>query len=197
MGVIRKNGMLKGNDKRRVEISVQEVKHLENILQEILDFAKPLTLNRQPTDVHALAHHCKELLDVKFNERSIQVRFDKAVAIPKIPLDAEKIERAIINLLLNAIDASPDSGTIHIAIGIRWHIAQRFATITICDQGPGIHATLLDKIEKPFFTTKPHGTGLGLTNTARVVRYHGGFMEIDKKVSSGAAVTLMIPIGGN
>jgi PAS domain S-box-containing protein len=195
--VIKKNAMLKGNDERRIDISVQEVKRLERILQELLDFAKPLSLKPQPADVIELMHRCAELLDEKFKEKSIQVQFQLEPAMPEVPLDAEKFQQAVMNLLFNAIDASPEGGTVHIAIGIRWHNAQRYAAIGIRDEGPGIPSELLGEIQKPFFTTKTRGTGLGLTNTERVVRDHGGWLDIDDKTTGGAAFTLMIPVGGH
>ena len=194
--VIKKNAMLKGNDERRIDISVQEVKRLERILQELLDFAKPLSLKLQPADMHEMVQHCVELLDEKFKEKSIRVEVKLEPAMPKVPLDTEKFQQTIMNLLLNAIDASPESGTIYISIGIAWRNAQRFAAIRIEDEGEGISPELVDEIKKPFFTTKTRGTGLGLTNTERVIRDHGGWLEIDNHQSGGAMFTLMMPVGG-
>jgi signal transduction histidine kinase len=195
--VIKKNAILKGNDERRIDISVREVKRLERILQELLDFAKPLNLKPQPADVHALMRRYAELLDEKFKEKSIAVRFDPEAAMPKVPLDTEKFQQAVMNLLFNAIDASPEGGSIHIAIGIAWRNGQRFAAIRIRDEGAGIPAGMAEEIQKPFFTTKTRGTGLGLTNTGRVAREHGGWLEIDDKIPVGAAFTLMMPVGGH
>lgn len=195
--VIKKNAMLKGNDGRRIDISVQEVKRIERILQELLDFAKPLSLKPKPADIHALMRRCTELLDEKFKEKSLCVCVEQASPMPKIPLDTEKFQQAVINLLFNAIDASPDGGTIHIGIALTWHHAKRFAAIRIQDEGPGIPSHQLEEIQKPFFTTKTRGTGLGLTNTERVARDHGGWLEIDDRLSCGAAFTLIMPVGGH
>ena len=195
--VIKKNAMFKGNDERRIDISVQEVKRLERILQELLDFAKPLNLKFQPADVHVRICHCAELLDEKFKEKFITVKFNLEPAMPEVPLDTEKFQQAIMNLLLNAIDASPASGTIHISIGIAWRNGQRYAAIRIQDEGAGIPPELVKEIQKPFFTTKTRGTGLGLTNTERVVRDHGGWLEIGNAKAGGAMFVLMIPVGGD
>ncbi|BBO86214.1 hypothetical protein DSCO28_67800 [Desulfosarcina ovata subsp. sediminis] len=195
--VLKKNAMLKGNDERRLDISVQEVKRLERILQELLDFAKPLDLHPQPEDIQVLMYHCTELLDEKFKQKSIRVRFEQDVAMPKVPLDAQRFQQAVMNLLFNAIDASPEGGTVRIAVGIAWRNGQRYAAIRICDEGPGIPTELKGEILKPFFTTKTQGTGLGLTNTDRVVKEHGGWLEIDDTVSAGVAFTLMMPVGGH
>ncbi len=195
--VIKKNAKLKGNDERRIDISVQEVNRLERILQELLDFAKPLSLKPQPANILEIIHRCAELLDEKFKEKSLTIKFKMAPAMPNVPLDMEKFQQAVMNLFFNAIDASPEGGTIRIDIGIRWQNAKRFAAISIRDEGPGISAELLDEIKKPFFTTKTRGTGLGLTNTERVVRDHGGWLEIDNQNSEGANFTLMMPVGGH
>jgi signal transduction histidine kinase len=193
--VIKKNAMLKGNDERRIDISVQEVQRLDRILQELLDFAKPLNLKRQPADIHALACRYTELLDEKLKQKGLCVRFDKDAAMPDVALDPEKVQQAVMNLLFNAIDASPEGGTLHIAVGVTERHARRFAAIRIQDEGPGIPAELAGEVRKPFFTTKTRGTGLGLTNTERVARAHGGFLEIDDRLRAGAAFTLLLPLG--
>lgn len=193
--VIKKNAMLKGNDERRIDICVQEVQRLDRILQELLDFAKPLNINRQPADVHALACRYAELLDEKLKQKRLSVRFDKEAAMPDVALDPEKFQQAVMNLLFNAIDASPAGGTLHIAVGVTQRHTRRFAAIRVQDEGPGIPAELVGVIQKPFFTTKTRGTGLGLTNTERVARAHGGFLEIDDRLRTGAALTLLLPLG--
>ena len=195
--VIKKNALLKGNDERRIDISVQEVKRLERILQELLDFAKPMSLRFRPSDVEPILDRCVELLSEKFNEKAIQVRFDIEPAMPKVPLDPEKFQQAVMNLLLNAIDASPVESAIHVSIAMKWRNAQRFAFICIRDEGTGIPPHLIEEVHKPFFTTKSRGTGLGLTNTGRVARDHGGWLDIDTEASGGAAFILMIPIGAH
>lgn len=194
--VLKKNALLQGNDGRRLDISVQEVKRLERILQELLDFAKPLDLNPQPADMQVLMYRYTELLAEKFREKSIAVRFQQDVAMPRVPLDAERFQQAVMNLLFNAIDASPEGGEIRITIGVVWKNAKRYAAVRIHDQGPGIPSALVHEIRKPFFTTKTRGTGLGLTNTERVAREHGGWLEIDENAFPGAVFTLMMPVGG-
>ncbi|MGD9209682.1 MAG: PAS domain S-box protein [Desulfobacteraceae bacterium] len=193
--VIKKNAILKGNDERRIDISVREVKRLERILKDLLDFAKPLSLKLKPVDICAHIQGYTELLDERFKEKSIQLRFDYQSTMPLIPVDTEKFQQAVMNLLFNAIDASPQSGTIYITIDIAWRNARRFAAVRIQDEGTGIPKALLEEIRKPFFTTKTRGTGLGLTNTERVARDHGGWLEIDDKLPFGAAFTLMMPVG--
>ncbi|MDL2268936.1 PAS domain S-box protein, partial [Desulfosarcina sp. OttesenSCG-928-G17] len=155
--VLKKNALLQGNDGRRLDISVQEVKRLERILQELLDFAKPLDLSPRPVDIQVLMYQYTELLAEKFREKSIVVRFQQDVAMPKVPLDAERFQQAVMNLLLNAIDASPQGGEIRISIGVVWKNAKRYAAVRIHDQGCGIPADLIHEIRKPFFTTKTKG----------------------------------------
>ena len=194
--VIKKNAKLKGNDERRIDISVREVNRLERILHELLDFAKPMSLKPRIANILGLIERCTELLDEKFNEKFIAVSFKLEPAMPEVPLDTEKFQQAVINLLLNAIDASPEKGTIHIAIGVVWKNATRYAAVRISDEGQGVPDEQIEEIKKPFFTTKSQGSGLGLTNTERVVRDHGGWLEIANNALGGAEFTLMFPIGG-
>ena len=110
--VIKKNEKLEGNDRRRIDISVQEVKRLEGILQELLDFAKPLTLNLKSSHINSIVAQCLELLEIKFKEKEINVSLNLDQALPRIVFDPGKFRQAIMNLVINAIEASPVNGAI-------------------------------------------------------------------------------------
>jgi PAS domain S-box-containing protein len=190
--LLARNLNLNGNDNRRLEITVHEVSRLENILRQLLDVARPLAIQKAPTDVSALSRACIELLQAKTQEKRIQVIEQFPRALPLVDLDGGKIEQALINLLLNAIDATPNRGTITVWAKIR-RKAERSLELGIRDSGPGIDKNQLPQLFTPFITSKSHGCGLGLSNVKRIVEAHSGEVVVRTKKSRGATFILRFP----
>ena len=176
-----------------MEISVREVKRLEGILQELLDFAKPLALRVEPVDFNQMLWQCVELLEMKFKEKGVSIFLCADPRIPTVWVDREKIEQAFMNLLLNALEASPPKK--EVVVGSRYCTATKIREIqvTFQDEGNGISNAHLSEIFKPFFTTKSKGTGLGLTNVIRVTEAHGGRIEVENCYPLGALFRLHLP----
>ena len=107
-------------------------------------------------------------------------------------MDAGQVEQALVNLLLNAAYVTPDDGLIR----VRTRVRDGMAGVEIQDEGPGIPEDILDKVEDPFFTTKPEGkgTGLGLSVTRSIVDAHQGELEFDLPDGGGTTVTLWFPL---
>ncbi len=195
--IIKRNAQLKGNDQRRIDISTREVIRLEHILTELLDFAKPLQLEVADCRVNTILSSCLELLEMKMTEKGITKMTSYAPGIPEIQGDAEKLGQAVINLLLNAIEASPGGGQIHVRSVYRpqgW--TRPRVDMFIEDEGPGVSEEHLEDIFKPFFTTKSKGTGLGLSNVKRILEAHGGGIEVETLRTHGASFHIFLPIGG-
>ncbi|QTA91117.1 two-component system sensor histidine kinase NtrB [Desulfonema magnum] len=110
--ILRKNDQIRGNDQRRVDISVREVIRLEGILKELLDFAKPLRLNIGECDINRVLCACVELLEIKFEQKKLAAICSFHPEVPMIRADQKKLEQAFINLLLNAFEASDPRGKI-------------------------------------------------------------------------------------
>ncbi|MDX9817958.1 MAG: ATP-binding protein [Desulfococcus multivorans] len=195
--ILKKNNMLQGNDQRRIDISVGEVNRLENILNELLDFAKPMSLKRQPCDLNSLISRCIELLEINCREKRLIVHLNLDDRITEVVLDPEKIQQAVINLLLNAIEASPEDGTIKLSTLFRPERPVPEVVIGVRDYGKGVHADIAEAIFEPFYTTRSQGTGLGLTNVKRVAAAHRGSVDIDRRISRGTAFYLILPARGN
>lgn len=193
--ILKKNSGLQGNDKRRIDISVREVNRLEGILQELLDFAKPLSITPRPAMVNSIISECVELLEIKCQEKRLMINMDLDPEIPVIQADPEKIEQVVINLLLNAIDSSDSGGCIMITSRFRRISGFSKAEIIIEDDGVCIPENRLTDIFKPFYTTKTKGTGLGLANVKRIAEAHGGSVEVKNRVPCGAAFRVSLPVG--
>ncbi len=168
---------LDGYDRRRLEITVHEVSRLEDILRQLLDTARPLTLNKAPADLTSITRRCVDLLEPKAQEKSLKIVERHSKNLPAIKLDSAKIEQAVINLLLNAIDAAPYGG--RVSISTRLLDGDEFPSLElgVRDNGAGIPSDQARRLFTPFSTSKTHGSGLGLSNVKRIIEAHSGTIE--------------------
>ncbi len=195
--IIRRNGGLRGNDQRRIDISVKEVMRLERILTELLDFAKPLELHLAPCRINEVLNACVELLETKFSENGIIPVVRPGADLPVILCDGEKLGQALVNLLLNAIEASAGGGKVRITTRYRPEREPPGIELVIDDEGPGIARSCLPEIFKPFFTTKSRGTGLGLCNVKRIMESHKGTVSATNRHPTGASFSIFLPAGSS
>jgi PAS domain S-box-containing protein len=193
--ILEKNPDIQGNDKRRVEISVRETTRLERILNQLLDFAKPLQVVFAPVDLNGVLNICREALDVKFKEKHLRVTENFDETAPFLLGDAGKLEQAFFNLFFNAVDASAEGGSININSLFHADCEKPHMEVLVSDEGHGIETEVIKKIFKPFFSTRTKGTGLGLSNVKRIVRAHGGRIEAENRPSNGATFRVTLPLG--
>ena len=191
--ILKKNPQIKGNDQRRIDISTNEVNRLEGILEEVLDFAKPLQIKPGPIEINAIISAALELLDMRFAEAGMDVVTDLDPTLPVLQADGEKLVQALINVLLNAMEASSYGSKVQIRTTFA-PLRSHEITISIADEGCGIGKPHAAEIFKPFFTTKSSGTGLGLSNAQRIIAAHGGRIEVKNRPTSGALVTIALPV---
>ena len=195
--ILEKNPKIRGNDKRRVNISIRETTRLERILTQLLDFAKPLQLVFAPMDLNMTLADCREALEVKFKEKELTVTETLDSTVPIFSADAGKLEQAFYNLIFNAIDASSQGGRITVQSRFHEHTKRPYVEVAVKDDGHGIDPPLMDEIFKPFFSTRTKGTGLGLSNVKRIVHAHRGWIKAENRRSKGAAFHINLPIGGD
>jgi PAS domain S-box-containing protein len=190
--ILLKKLQLDGNDKRRMEIMAQEIPRLEKILEEMLDFARPLGLDLQAVSVNDLVESSLEVIEAKIREKGILVQKNLSNKIRPVLMDWEKMEQAIINVLLNSIEALPDQGQIEMKTKEEDEPA-KMIHIEISDNGPGVKQGELPYIFDPFFSKKKRGTGIGLTNVKKIVEAHGGTVNASLQQPTGMRLSLMIP----
>ena len=191
--ILARNLELDGFDQRRLEITVREVSRLEGILHQLLDYARPVSLNRAPVDLPGLVGSGLELLEPKLCEKAIRVTERHPGNLPRPQLDAGKMEQVIINLLLNALEAAPEGGEISIWTKNKHGPETRTVELGVRDNGPGIAADQKRHLFAPFVTTKTKGTGLGLSNVKRIVEAHGGSVAVKSRPGRGASFILRLP----
>ncbi len=189
--ILKKHPQLKGNDQKRIDISLREVQRLEHILKELLDFAKPIQLRFQRFSLVDLLRFSIELLEMRFKEKEIGVMTDFDEHLPEIRADKDKLGQAMINLLLNALEASSQGGCIKVSCRQAPQTEDLFM-VEVSDQGCGIPNECVQNIFEPFFTTKSKGTGLGLNNVKRIVRAHNGRIEFENLDPCGTAFRMLL-----
>ncbi|MEX1312585.1 MAG: ATP-binding protein, partial [Desulfotignum sp.] len=162
--ILGQNNRFTGNDEKRLQITQTEIQRLETILQQLLDFAKPVSLIPGDVDLNDVVNFCVNLMDVKFRKIQASCRVDLDPSLPVITADRAKIEQVVINLLLNALDSIDSGGDVCVRTGLRRLKKNDFAVIQVSDNGNGIPPELIPHIFEPFYTTKIKGTGLGLAN---------------------------------
>ena len=195
--ILNGNKKITGNDKRRVDISVSEVIRLEQILNQLLDFAKPLQLNKKPCNIYIILNSYIELLEMKFKEKNLIVVTTIEDEPPPLIADGEKLGQAFINILINAIESSDPFGKISVTFKKIIHQNLEYAGVQIDDEGSGFDEKDKEEIFKPFFTRKTKGIGLGLANVKRIIDVHNGFVRAKKNNNKGASFLIMLPLGNN
>ena len=178
-----------GNDKRRLEIVAKEVDRVDRLVTEMLDFAKPTRFEFRPARIWPLIDSCLEVLNTKIQEKNVNILKSRGKVISKISLDREKMEQAILNVLLNSIEAVDRGGRITISVTN----SRESLRIKISDNGVGIKKEDLPYIFDPFFSTKRTGTGLGLANAKKVVKAHGGSVDASPLARGGTRTTIELP----
>ncbi len=180
----------KGNVESASEVIMNSAEDMKVIVHDVLDFARPIKMRLADTDIGALimkAHHyCKE----KAEHKGVTLSIDLAVNSVLIPLDRSHIERALVNLINNAIEASDEGDS----IDIRSECDERNIYIKIRDRGAGMDRETLENIFIPFYTKKSYGTGLGMAIARKIVEGHKGSIHVESREKQGTEVDLELPL---
>jgi signal transduction histidine kinase len=176
------------------EVISEEIRHIDTILSNFLEFSRRPKLKPQPTEVHGIITLALQLMKHRLESYGITITTDIAQNLPRLMLDQDQVKEVLINLLENACDAMNAGGTITINAGQGvveplGHVV----VLTIADDGPGISPELKEKIFQPFFSSKEEGTGLGLSIAKRIIEDHGGWISVASKPHQGTTFTITLP----
>ena len=186
----------------------------DGIIMGLLDFSVPHALDSHTEDLSSLIEQSLALVRHAINESGVTVAKDLPAGLPKVWVDRNKMKQVFVNLITNALHATPPGGTVMVRtrsrtlqsdevdhdagsrLPDRFHSGDTVLIAEVLDTGTGIPEEKLAQIFDPFFTTKPtgKGTGLGLTVTKKIVELHGGSLEIRNRKEGGAQVTLMFKV---
>jgi signal transduction histidine kinase len=171
------------------QILIKEVDRLNRVVQDFLDFSRPASPRRESFDVLEVLRDVLTLTRQPALKNQVRIVFEED-KIPMLPGDREQLKQAFLNLVLNALQAMPEGGTLSLsAQADDDEIRIRFA-----DTGQGILGDNLNRIFNPFFTTRSEGTGLGLAITHRIIQGHGGRIDVDSRPGEGTVFTLHLPL---
>lgn len=178
----------------------EEIGRLEDTINSFLFSVRKLELNLEEININSLILSTVDFLkyEIENNNINIEIKFDKDNLILRI--DERYIKQSLINIIQNAIDSILEKAEIKNKkdykkeIQIKLKTIDNYALIIVKDNGIGIKEELLSKIFEPYFTTKRHGTGLGLTNVARIIEAHNGNINIESEYNKGVEVIIKLPL---
>ena len=180
-------------DVELLEVIVEEVNRLNTVVSQFLDYARPFRARFQDTDLNEVVKRTAKLVEAQRETNPDQIALDLDTSVPTIEADTEQIKQVILNLVLNAIDASRESSEA-VKIQTRYLSSRRTVEIRVVDRGVGIPSEDLEQIFIPFFTTKQHGTGLGLAVCQRIVMNHGGTIHPESEIGRGTDFIIQLPL---
>jgi signal transduction histidine kinase len=190
---VTSEGILDFDPQTRVENAMRDMIRIEAILNEILDFAKPLDLNRRLIRIPEILESALVVVGTDLEVTRIHVTKDYANIIAPVRADEGKLQQVFLSIFKNACEAMTPGGHLHIEV--TQHRAGRGIEVQILikNDGSPIPAEILDKVFEPFFTTKRSGTGLGLATVKKIIEEHDGAIAIGSAPGEGTTVTIRLP----
>jgi len=189
LGVIRASASMvqehfpPGEDAHRAcEFIREEIDRLNGLISALLTFSRPADLRLQPVTIAKVIDRALQLTSEELQRRGITVARESDETLPTVMADPDLVAQVVFGLLINAAEAIGEHGLV-IVRAAHEHAA---VWVEVIDSGPGVSPADAERIFEPFFTTKPSGTGLGLPMAARIVRAHGGLIEVRPGQGAGA-----------
>jgi signal transduction histidine kinase len=196
-------------DRRHVELILGQTERITGIIRSLLDYSRPRRPELREEAITPIIARVADLVLGRCRAKDVRVRLDVPIGLPAVLGDADHLQQLFLNLVLNALDASPRGSVIHITTGdepmlpaegrasiTRGKVESSCLAVHIVDTGTGIHAAQLDHVFQPFFSTKKRGagTGLGLSIAEEIVRAHHGEVEVLSIPDRGTEVVVRLPL---
>jgi two-component system NtrC family sensor kinase len=176
--------------KERLSIMEQETERCVRIIRNLLDFARQSEFSFKETDINSLIEDSLSFIQHHAELEKVKIIKELNPALPKVNVDPHQIQQVFVNIILNAIQAMPDGGTLTIKTGID----KELVYIKFTDTGVGISKENMKKLFTPFFTTKEKGSGLGLAVCYGIIEKHKGRIEVESEEGKGTTFTIKLRI---
>jgi signal transduction histidine kinase len=166
---------------------IEQVDRVQKRMHALLNFAKPMEPRPAWVELNAVLADILAVLKPRFAEAGVSPQLDLERSLPKLRADPNHVEQILMGLITNALEATPPGGQVSIAT--RAHASNAnppLVSVTIEDTGEGISLEVRNRLYEPFFTTKPHGTGIGLPLAKKFVERNGGRITISDRPGGGA-----------
>ncbi|HTZ47198.1 MAG TPA: ATP-binding protein [Verrucomicrobiae bacterium] len=176
--------------KQAVNVLDAEIDRLDAVVKRFLDFSRPMDVRLEPTQLAGLLQEVLEVAGPQLERANVQVAQLLPIDVPEVFGDRALLKQAILNLVLNAVDAMPNGGQLQLTLSRRGDMAE----ITVGDTGKGIPLEHRQKVFQLFFTTRPGGSGIGLASTFRIVQLHNGSIDFTSEVGRGTTFRIELPL---
>jgi signal transduction histidine kinase len=187
--ILRTDLLVKPRNREIVDELLGQIARLENLVRDLLTFARPSAVSPRPFDLHELLDRLLRMYEDQAEAARITIERSYGPGTARITADPQQMEQVFFNLLQNAIQAMEDGGTLTVTTAAD---AGEIA-ISFRDTGPGVAPANLARVFQPFFTTKHRGSGLGLPIVKKIVEAHRGSIAIESTEGRGTAATLRLP----
>ncbi len=178
-------------DHQTAEIMIQEVERLNRVIGQLLEFARPMSIQRKATQLGDLIRHSLKMVEGDAKQKGVTLDMESDPHVETVQIDPDRIKQVLLNLYLNAMEAMEEGGNLSVAfLGMP---TNHSIQITVSDTGPGIKPEDLPNLFDPYFTTKPSGTGLGLAIVHKIIESHEGEIQVESLVGEGTTITMVIP----
>lgn len=177
-------------DEKTAEIMIQEVDRLNRVISQLLEFARPMVIERKPVSIQKLIAYTLKMIERQALKKGITVHSETPPDVGDILIDSDKITQVFLNLCLNAIESMERGGVLSV---ILFPHHERMIRIDIADTGRGMDQEELTNIFDPYFTTKPAGTGLGLAIVHKIIEAHKGEIRATSIRGKGTTVSVFLP----
>jgi len=179
-----------GATAQAVNVLDAEIDRLDAVVKRFLDFARPMDVRLEPTQLAELLREVLQVAQPQLQRAKVEVAQLLPIGIPEVFVDRDLLKQAVLNLVLNAVDAMPGGGQLQLTLSRRGEVAE----ITVGDTGKGIPPELRQKVFQLFFTTRPGGSGIGLASTFRIVQLHNGSINFTSEVGRGTTFRIELPL---
>jgi signal transduction histidine kinase len=189
--LLQKRAKLAETDNKLLSYVVDEVRRIDSLIRDFLEFAKPSPPALRSVDPVRVVERAIEFCRPELQRAGVEITTEDRSAGAHIQADEDQVFQILLNLMLNAIEAMPKGGRMRIVLAQ----ADRELSIAVSDTGIGISPEVQEKIFNPFFTTKEHGSGLGLAKVYAIMASHDGSVECRSEPGAGTTFTLGFPLG--
>ncbi|HMD43099.1 MAG TPA: ATP-binding protein [Candidatus Acidoferrum sp.] len=179
-----------GMAQQAVHVLDVEIDRLDAVVKRFLDFARPMEVRLEPTQLADVLHEVLEIAQPQLQQANVEVAQLIPIGVPEAFVDRALLKQAVLNLVLNAAEAMPQGGQLQLTLSRRGETAE----ITVGDTGKGIPPENRQKVFQLFFTTRPGGSGIGLASTFRIVQLHNGSINFTTEVGRGTTFRIELPL---
>ena len=188
------------NAKKNLDIIVQQAERITKILQQLLGFVRKKRPEQKILKINNLLETTLDFLGPQIQKQRVRVMKELSDNLPSVLGDSDQLQQVFLNLILNAIQAMPDGGALHVSASSRWISREgledgqrQYVEVCVRDTGRGMENDVVENLFIPFFTTKQKGTGLGLMVSQGIVQDHEGWIDVESEKGKGSAFKVYLP----